>query len=365
MVLAKRGAPYSPGSISPTETTVNWKIRHWARIVRAFAGVAAIFACFSSLARAEGFGPFPVRNFQPFQQLVLNLPGDRASVLRQGTLDVRLELAETASIYNESSPQATAVVKFETLRSGLFLRYGVTEKLELGVEIPVYYRYQGFMNGPIKAVERATTGLAPARAALSNTNFAFNVTRNGQTIMSGGPGATGLGDTTLMSKYQLLTETASMPAVSLRGAVKLPTGDEPAFFGSGSPDVGAGLAVEKHLATRWILYGNLNGVLPTGSVAGFSVQPTITAIVALEYLWSENLSVTAHLDYYSSPFHHTGLSMLDQGVTESVLGFSYRVAPHLLWQFYAVENLDFITGSAPDFTISTLLTYRFESGPPR
>ena len=340
---------------------MNRKICCSNRIVRLLAAALTVLALSSSVAWAEGFGPFPVRNFQAFQQLVLNLPGDRASVLKQGTLDLRLELAETASIYDEHEPQASAVVKFETLRSGLFLRYGLTEKLELGVEIPVYYRYQGFMNGAITATERATTGEAPARATLKNTNFAFNVTRNGQTIMSGGPGATGLGDTTLMSKFQLLTESSSTPAVSLRGAVKLPTGDQSNFFGSGSPDVGAGLAVEKHLVNRFILYGNINGVLPTGSVAGFSLQPTITAIAAVEYLWSENLSVTAHFDYYSSPFHNTGLSTLDKGVTESVLGFSYRVAPHLLWQFYAVENLDFITGSAADFTISTLLTYRFET----
>ena len=64
----------------------------------------------------------------------------------------------------------------------------------------------------------------------------------------------GLGDTTLMSKYQLLTEGAAMPAVSLRGAVKLPTGDQSDFFGSGSPDFGLGLAVEKLVAGRWMLY---------------------------------------------------------------------------------------------------------------
>ncbi len=102
---------------------------------------------------AEGFGPFPVRNFQPFQQLVLSLPGDRATVVKPGTLDMRLELAETASIYNEYSPQIDVIVKFETLRSGLFLRYGATDRLELGLEVPVFYRYQGFMNGAITATE--------------------------------------------------------------------------------------------------------------------------------------------------------------------------------------------------------------------
>ena len=59
-----------------------------------------------ALVGAEGFGPFPVRNFQAFQQLVMSLPGDRATVVKPGTLDVRLELAETASIYNEYSPQS-------------------------------------------------------------------------------------------------------------------------------------------------------------------------------------------------------------------------------------------------------------------
>ena len=314
-----------------------------------------------ALVQAEGFGPFPVRNFQAFQQLVLSLPGDRATVVQPGTLDVRLELAETASVYDDTSPQSNVTVKFETLRSGLFLRYGATDRLELGLEIPVLYRYQGFMNGAITGVERATTGVTPARDALKNTNFVFNVTRNGQTIMSGGPGATGLGDTTLMSKYQLLTEGAAAPAVSLRGAVKLPTGDQAAFFGSGSPDFGLGLAVEKLVAGRWLLYANLTGVLPTGTIAGLGLRPTLSGLAAIEYLWSENLSITTHFDYYSSPFSGTGLAAFDQGITEAVAGFSYRVVPHFLWQLYAVENLDFITGSAPDFTLSTVLTYRFES----
>jgi Protein of unknown function (DUF3187) len=318
-----------------------------------------------ALVQAEGFGPFPVRNFQAFQQLVLSLPGDRATVVKPGTLDVRLELAQTASIYNETSPHSNVTVKFETLRSGLFLRYGATERLELGLEVPVLYRYQGFMNGAITATERATTGLNPARAALKNTNFVFNVTRNGQTIMSGGPGEMGLGDTTLMSKYQLLTEGSVMPAVSLRGAVKLPTGDQSDFFGSGSPDFGLGLAVEKLVVGRWLLYGNVTGVLPSGTIAGLGLRPTLSGLAAIEYLWSENLSTTAHFDFYTSPFSGTDSAVLDHGVTELVLGFSYRVAPHFLWQVYAVENLDFYIGSASDFTVSTVFTYRFESGSSR
>ena len=312
-----------------------------------------------SSVHAEGFGPFPVRNFQPIQQLVLNMPGDRAAVLKQGVLDVRLELAETASIFRDGGPQTNVTMKFETLRSGLFLRYGATERWEFSLEVPVLYRYHGFMDGPIKSVERLTSGVSPARSALSQTDYAFNISRGGRTIASGRDGAVGLGDSTIISKYQVLLETTSMPAVSVRTALKLPTGDEGQFFGSGSPDFGLGLAVEKGFGGRWMVYGNLNGVVPTGRIAGISAQPTMSGLVAVEYLWSENLSLTTQFDYYSSPFHGTGTRVLDKGVTESVLGFSYRLTQNLLWQGYAIENLDFITGSAADFTLSTLLTYRY------
>ena len=163
-------------------------------------GLVAIVCLEPGKASAEGFGPFPVRNFHPLQQLVLNIPGDRAVVVRSGDLDIRLELAETAVIYREVNQQASATAKFETLRNGLFLRYGVTDRLEMGIEIPVLYRYQGFMDGAIKAVERATTGLSPARKALGDYGYAYNISRGGRQIVNGTNGAMGLGDSTLMAK---------------------------------------------------------------------------------------------------------------------------------------------------------------------
>lgn len=350
-----------PASISHTDMlpSVPGRRLSWWRI--AFASLVVFSYAGPPRVSAEGFGPFPVRNFHPLQQLVLNMPGDRAAVLKKGTLDVRLELAETATIYREEAPQASATAKFETLRSGLFLRYGATDKFEVAMEIPALYRYHGFMEGAIKAVERATTGLAPARQGLNQTGYAYDISRGGRQVVSGRQGAVGLGDATLMTKYQILSESSSLPTLSVRAAVKLPTGDEGDLFGSGSPDFGIGLAAGKHLGGRWILYGNINGVFPTGRIAGMPLQPTLSGLAAVEYLWSENLSMTLQFDYYSSPFHGVGLRVLDKGVTEVVAGFNYRVTEHWLWQVYGVENVDFITGSAADFTMATLLTYRFQS----
>ena len=249
------------------------------------------------LAGAEGFGPFPVRNFQALDQLVLAMPGERAAVLKKGDFDIRLEAANTASIARDQEEQADVTMKFETVRAGLFLRYGLTDRLELGVEVPAYHRHRGFMEEPILGVERGTTGISPPRKALRETDYAFNVSNGGRTMFQGSKGATGLGDISFYGKYQLLKETGTLPALSVRVGVKAPTGDTNEVFGSGHPDAGIGLALDKTFASGWILYANVNGVFPTGKIAGLELQPVVSGLVAVEYLWTENFSITAQFDY--------------------------------------------------------------------
>ena len=252
-------------------------------------------------------------------------------------------------------------MKFETTRAGVFFRYGLTDRLELGLEVPAYHRYRGFLEGAIKATERATTGLTTARNRLQGTGFDFRMTRNGQTLFRGGDNEFGLGDITASAKYQMLAQTAKLPALSLRVAVKVPSGDDRRFFGSGHTDVGIGLAAEKVLAPKWIAYVNTNAIIPTGRVSDLPLSPFMTALAGLEYRWSPAFSIVGQFDYYGSPYHDTGTRILDRAVTEGVLGFNYRIRKNVLWQVYAVENLDLIEGAAADFTLSTAITYRFSS----
>lgn len=309
-------------------------------------------------AATDGFGPFSTRNFQPIQLMIMAMPGERASVIPKGALDIRVELAETNTILDDFHQPITVRMKMEQLRSGLFLRYGLTDRLELGVEIPALYRYQGFLDGAIKAVERATTGLNPLRRS-HREGFVYNVTRGNSTLIHGNDNQLGLGDITMYGKYELLRETADLPTVSVRLGVKAPSGDSGRFFGSGHPDFGAGVAVEKKLSPHWIVYANLNGILPTGSIAGLTLNPAMSAIVAAEYLWTPKLSLVIQFDYFSSPFEDTGSPVLDNGLTEITAGFNYQLRDNLVWQVYGIENLDLIRKSAPDFTLATCVTYRF------
>jgi hypothetical protein len=84
----------------------------------------------------------------------------------------------------------------------------------------------------------------------------------------------------------------------------------------------------------------------------------MTSMTAIEFLVTRKFSITGQFNYYESPFDRTGLKLLDHAITEAVLMFGYRFTPHLLWQFYGIENLDFTRDSAPDFTLGTVFTYR-------
>ena len=69
-----------------------------------FFGVLSL--CLPPVAGADGAGPFPVRNFQALNLLVMAMPGERAEVIRKGAFDFRLELAETANIARDETDPA-------------------------------------------------------------------------------------------------------------------------------------------------------------------------------------------------------------------------------------------------------------------
>src|SRR5215510_2355098 len=87
-------------------------------------GLAAVPAPAAGLEGFTGSGPLPVRNFQPIQLIFLNLPFERAAVIPEHTLAVRLESAESNEIATNQE-DVQAVLKFETNRTVLGGSFGV------------------------------------------------------------------------------------------------------------------------------------------------------------------------------------------------------------------------------------------------
>jgi hypothetical protein len=307
---------------------------------------------------AVGQGLVPVRNYQPIYGLSLQLPGESALPVKRGELSVRADVAETATALYDVIPTLTAVIKMNQLRSALDIRYGILNHTEIGLELASLYHHSGALDGLIRAAERLFGKDDPTRERLKDTGFAYTVTRNGRTVLQGTNGAVGLTDAVLHMKSLLVTEGPYAPATALRLAVKVPIGDRSRAFGTGVVDLGMGVALQKTVWDRLILYINANEVLPIGSYLGFPLRAYFTSVTGAEFMVTPKFSITGQFNYYQSPFRHTGTKVLDKGVTEGVLAFGYRFTPNFLWQVYGVQNLDFIEGSAADLTLATVLTYR-------
>src|SRR5574340_1310149 len=93
-----------------------WAVLVMRRTIIILSCSLAILSGYATVLRDEGFGPFPVRNFQALDQLVLGMPGDRAAVLRKGDFDVRLEVANTATISRDSEEQAEVTIDRKSTR---------------------------------------------------------------------------------------------------------------------------------------------------------------------------------------------------------------------------------------------------------
>jgi len=158
-----------------------------------------------------------------------------------------------------------------------------------------------------------------------------------------------------------LAEDRLMPGVSIRGAFKIPTGDFDQAFGSGKPDIGFGLAMEKQISGNVALYINQNVVVPDRHLENtdLTLNPIETTAIALEFRWTSQFSIEGQFDYYTSPFHETGSHTLNLGTAEAVFGFNYQTKSRILWQLYMIENFENPVGSAADFSIGTNIISRF------
>lgn len=118
---------------------------------------------------------------------------------------------------------AKLFVNLETSVTALTATYGVSDKLDVGMAVPV-------LDVRLDASAEATVQRLATAHNLPDTHSFPNGTAH-ETIRQGGE-AQGLGDITLRGKYRLNSEMA-MP-MALVGELRLPTGDELNLLGTGA-----------------------------------------------------------------------------------------------------------------------------------
>jgi Protein of unknown function (DUF3187) len=301
------------------------------------------------------YGPLRLVNQQPLQLLFLQLSPDVTTPVQAGHALVHFDVALTNTLLQQEGP-VTADIDLEMVRAVVDLRYGLLQRLEVGVELPFLYTYGGILDEFIEDFERLLGVLCCERAQQNAREVSYRVFRGNRQILQGDANAAGIGDMAVKLKFRLWPEGTWQPALSLRTAVKFPTGAKAQAFGSGEVDGGIGLLLQKTFG-RWTVYINSDITFPGDGFASVAVQPFVSGLVALEYRLSQPLSLVAQFRGDSRPFYAT-IPVLDHHLYTVLLGFNWAIAPALVLQGGITEDVFDSSCCSADLSVFVNLTTR-------
>ena len=299
----------------------------------------------------ERSGPISIVNQSPIQLLFLQPIPDRAETLPKGDGLIRLNTTITNTLVSQKSEHYTAAVDMEMIRTSLEVSYGVLPSLELGLSIPVANCYSGFMDKPILEVEKFFGDPRNIREKQNADQFTCFVRKDGKVLISGSNNSTGIGDLVLRAKGKVWDEGDTLPGLSTRVSVKLPTGDKDRAFGSGEVDWGLGLLLQKDI-DKISAYLNADVTFPGDAFddAGISLSEFYTLMIGTEYRFTPRFSALAQMNWITRPFKDTGLDMLDKRIVELLIGLSYCTKNGIFIQTGGVEDFFDSCESGADFT---------------
>jgi hypothetical protein len=292
-------------------------------------------------------GPIPIVNQAPIQLLFLQAIPDRAEIVPKGHGSLRVNTSITNTLLSQETVDYEGVIDMEMIRSSLDLWYGIAPGFEISMSLPFVYSYSGIMDHVILDVEEFFDATRCIRETEEPNRYEYVVKKNKKAFISGkGKRCTGVGDLVFVVKRRIWDERERAPGLSARLAVKLPTGDTDRALGSGKPDYGLGLLLQKNI-DRLTLYLNADVIFPGDAFEqeGVSLSEFYDIMLGGEFRVKPQFSLLVQVNYMTRPFENTGLQMLDGRIFDVLLGISYLTEMGLLIQGGAVEDF-FDSGNA-------------------
>nr|MBU1327924.1 DUF3187 family protein [Candidatus Omnitrophota bacterium] len=320
------------------------------------------FAKTGSASQWRGAGPIPIRNQMPLYLFYLQMEPDKAGVVEQDKFEIDADYTVsnvTVSCFTPVSSLYNINIDAEVSRITLDLKYGIYENAEIGLEIPYLSLSRGYLDGFVEEFEKTVGATTPrSRIRQGSYNFNYSFIYNGQNLIKRTNASDGLGDVVLKAKYQMLEEDVYwfLPNMSIRTAVKFPTGDKKSLLGSGELDYGFGLLLDKTFSEKITVYAGCNFII-IEKPSFFSVlnlkRNMVSGIIGAEYLFTQRFSMVAQLTGNSTPYPSSGTNALDESAFDVGLGLNYiwKEKQNVSWHLAFTENIN--SASSPDVSLNT------------
>ena len=299
--------------------------------------ISALLLMVAGAASAQEDVPFRTRNLSPF----VSIFGIPAWHVPRDTLEVSVT-TELANHYRLSGRGPDRLIlDGETLRTTAFVSRRLNERWAVSIEVPYYRVYGGVLDDVIDGWHSTFSLPDGGRNNRPEGLVEFEMSRNGKVFYNLGERASGFGDVQLGAN--LLIGSVGVAALAL----KLPTGDDAMFAGSGSADWALSFLRPRAVRLRNRAAGYFWGFgvvkVGAGPAADYGQRDsgyfgTFGGSLAITPRVGVRVQVDAHSAFYRSQLEEIG----ERGFQGSIGGW---------WEFGARGLLDFAFNE--DLEVST------------
>ena len=308
--------------------------------------------------------PFYTQNQSPMAQ-IFGLPaaGD-AAVLAKGRFSALLATDVASSFAQDNSSREDILLDGENYRFTLALRYGITDRIEAGIDIPYVGQGGGFLDSFIIGWHKFFGLPEGGRTEAPRNRLLYTYSKNGQNRLLINDSDFDIGDIRLYGGIQLYNYKAKNPrSVALRASVKVPTGDSRELHGSGGTDFSLWLtASDDYQLPAWLghftLFGAAGGMGMTRGDVLRDQQRNVAAFGTLGFGWgpAEWIALKAQVSGHT-PFYQSNLRELGKDALQLIVGGTLAFSSQTSLDIGVSE--DIIVRTSPDVAFHLALKRLF------
>lgn len=268
-----------------------------------------------------------------------------------------LDAGEAAGLHADFPNQALLFVDGEVIRSALSVRYGVTSRLFVSIEVP-YLDRSATADGTVRSFHRDIGQSENGRDLFPSGGLAVLIQpAGGPVTFYQGPRKSGFGDITVSAGWRAPLSSKGV-AYGADIALKAPTGSPMELNGSGGWDAGF-LLFALWRKGLWTIEADGTFVDPGTWKVPIQVEPDpfTRALLSVIRELGSTVRVGASATLAQSPFHDRRFSTLSRAGVELALGVEHDILPAMPLRLTLTENLPSF-GDRADFAVGLSIRYR-------
>lgn len=309
------------------------------------------------------YGPLKVRTQNPLYQQFITLPIESAQTLNAHQFETEIQTTHSNVFELEIVGQTQLRFDMEQWRTIFTMGYGITDNLDVKIELPFVNSTAGFLDGFVQWYHNLFGLPNGGREFFPNYEYRFELSQNGTQLFSHSASGFGPADMLVRSKYLLPFDWPVK--VALVPTIKIPTGKITSGLSSGNFDLGGHILVEKNLR-RFHFVSQLGGAWISGHdhldpiLKNYFIQFGQSA----EWQIADGVSLIAELTGNTPLFKNVSADELSTILLDLNVGFAgsfpleHPYLDELYYQFSFGEDL-IGTGPSVDFATLFLVGVRY------